>query len=198
MVMKKLFLSAMMASAFLFGANAQTVITNDYGSPITGADGQSTNNDDEEEMLGVINLVYYGFDGFQNYGLSDYFLNPNSIGYEFNIRMNFEKYGNYNVDLGPNYTFKLWGQDNKKLLLTAAVGPSFRMQNVPEISYDSKGRMKEESKTKYKFDLFANARLAFNVGHFTLSAGYFLWGAEFKFEKGYKSDGFNVALGYAL
>ena len=184
-----------MATAFLFGANAQTVITNDYGSPITGADGQNSNsNDDEEETLGVVNFVYYGFDGFQNYGLSDYFLNPNSIGFEFNIRMNFEDYGNYNFDLGPNYSFKLWGQDNKNLLLTAAVGPSFRMQDVPE--YNSKGKV--EKKTKYKFDLFANARLAFNVGHITLSAGYFLWGAEFKFEKGYKSDGFNVALGYAF
>ena len=196
--MKKIFLSAFMTMAFLFGANAQTVITNDYGSPITGADGQNVSNDDEEETLGIFNLVYYGFDGFQNYGISDYWLNPNSIGFEFNIRMNFKKYGNYNIDLGPNYSFKLWGQDNKKLFLTAAVGPSFRVQDVPEISYDSNGRMKEKSKRKCKFDLFANARLAFNVGHFTLSAGYFLWGAEFKFEKGYKSDGFNVALGYAF
>lgn len=195
--MKKLFLSAMMVVAFLFEANAQTVITNDYGSPITGADGQnsSTSSDDEEETLVIFNLVYYGFDGFQNYGISDYWLNPNSIGGEFNIRMNFKKYGNYNFDIGPNYSFKLWGQDNKKLLLTASVGPSLRLQDVPEIKLDSKGRVKEESKSQFKFDLYANARLAFNVGHFTLSAGYFLWGAEFKFEKGYKSDGFNVALG---
>ena len=197
--MKKLLLSALMATMFLMGTNAQNVITNDYSSPITGADGQNaTSTDDEEETLGIFNLVYYSFDGFQNYGISDYWLNPNGIGFEFNIRMNFEKYGNYNFDLGPNYSFKLWGQDNKKLLLTAAIGPSFRMQSVPDISYDKKGKMKEETKTEYKFDLYANARLAFNIGHVTLSAGYFLWGAEFKFEEGYKSDGFNIGLGYCF
>lgn len=196
--MKKIFLSAIMAIAFLMGANAQTVITNDYGSPIRGADGQSVTNDDEEETLGIVNLVYYGFDGFKNYGLSDYFLNPNGFGVDFNIRMNFEKYGNYNVDLGPNYTFKLWSSDNMKLLLTASVGPSFRMQDVPEFSYDNRGNVKEESSTKYKFDMYANARLALNVSRFTVSAGYFLWAAEFKFSEGYKSDGFNVALGYSF
>lgn len=135
--MKKFFLSAIMASMFLFGANAQTVIVNDYSSPITGADGQTITTDDEEESLVIFNLVYYGFDGFENYGFSDCFINPNSIGFDFNIRGNFEKYGNYNFDLGPNYSFKLWGKDNMKLFLTASVGPSFRMQDIPEFSYTS-------------------------------------------------------------
>ena len=196
--MKKFFLSAIMVSMFLFGANAQTVIVNDYSSPITGADGQTITTDDEEESLGIINLVYYGFDGFENYGISDYFINPNSIGFEFNIRANFEKYGNYNFDLGPNYSFKLWGKDNMKLFLTASVGPSFRMQDIPEFSYTSNGNLKEERSTKYKFDLYANARLAFNAGHFNISAGFFLWAAEFKFDKEYKADGFNIALGYSF
>ena len=46
--MKKLFLSAIMATTLLFGANAQTVITNDYGSPVTGADGQQVSDNDDE------------------------------------------------------------------------------------------------------------------------------------------------------
>lgn len=196
--MKKIFISAFMALVFGIAGNAQTVITNDYSSPITGADGQNVNSDDEDETIGAINFVYYGFDGFQNYGLSDYILNPNGIGFDFNLRANFEKYGNYNVEIGPNYSFKLWEQDGKKLLLTAAVGPSFRIQDVVELSYDKKGNVKEDSETKYKFDLFANARLAFNTGKFVLSAGYFIWGAEFKLSDGYKADGFNVALGYSF
>lgn len=190
--MKKLFISAFMAMAFCIASNAQTVVSNNYGSPITGANEQSM--DDDDETLSIFNLVYYGFDGGSNYGFSDYWINPNNIGFEFNIRMNFEKYGNYNVDLGPNYSFKIWGQDNKKLLLTAAVGPSFRMQDVPEINDNGK----IEDKTKYKFDLFANARLTFNVNHINISAGYFLWGAEFKLSKGYRADGFNIALGYSF
>ncbi|MCR4810303.1 MAG: hypothetical protein K5896_10675 [Prevotella sp.] len=196
--MKKLFLTAILATTFLWGANAQTVISNDYGSPITGADNQNINDIDDDETMGVFNLVYYDFDGGENYGISDYFLNPNAMGFEFNIRLNFEKYGNYNVDLGPNYSIKLWGQDDKKLLLTAAAGPSFRMQDVPKYSQGKNGNLKEESETKYKFDLFANARLSFKAGHFMLSAGYFIWGAEFKLSKGYKADGFNFALGYSF
>lgn len=196
--MKKLFFSAFMALAFCIGSNAQTVITNNYGSPISGADGQSINDDDDDEALGVVNLVYYGFDGFSNYGLSDYMINPNKVGFDLNLRANFEKYGNYNVDFGPNYSFKIWGQDGKRLFLTAAVGPSFRMQDVAEISVDNKGKMHEDSKTQYKFDLFANARLTFNANRFTISAGYFIWGAEFKLSEGNKADGFNIALGYAF
>ena len=192
---KQLFCSVLLATMFLCGTNAQTVITNDYGSPIIGTDNQKVSNyDDEEESLTVINLVYYGFDGASNYGLSDYFINPNNIGFEFNIRMNFKQYGNYNVDLGPNYSFKLWGQDNKRLFLTAAIGPSFRVQNVPKLS--SSGSIEEE--TQYKFDLFANIRLSFNINNITISAGYFLWGAEFKLSDGYAANGFNVALGFSF
>ena len=194
---KKLLLTAIMVSTFLVGTNAQSVISNDDGLPITSTD-ENGNNENEREIKDFINLVYYGFDGFQNYGISNYYLNPNNIGYEINLRMNLESYGNGNIELGPNCSFKLWGQANMKLLLTAAVGPSFRIQNVPEISYDSKGWKKEESKTVYKLDLFANARLSFVMGHLSLSAGYFLWGAEFKFSEGYKSQGFNAAIGWGI
>ena len=196
--MKKLFLLAILVTLSLWNVSAQTVITNDYSSPITGADSQNVRSDDEDETIGGVNLVYYGFDGFQNYGISLYSLNPNGLGFEWGIRANFEKYGNYNTDLGLNYSFKLWEQDGKKLLLTAAIGPSIRMQSVPEYSYDNRGNMRESSETKYKFDLFANARLTFNTGRLLLSAGYFIWGAEFKLSDGYKADGFNVALGYSF
>ena len=187
--MKKLFLLTFLATSFLVGTSAQTVITNDYGSPITGANDQT---------LGIFNLVYYGFEGRSNYGISDYFLNPNKFGFEFNIRMNFEKYGNYNFDIGPNYSFQVWGEGDKKLLITVAAGPSIRMQDVAEYKTDKKGNYKEEKKTKIKFDGFANARLAFNVGRFTISGGYFFWAPEFKFGKDEKADGFNVALGYSF
>lgn len=197
--MKKFFCLAMLAFAFGFNANAQTVIENDY-SPITQADGTSTTvTDNEDESIGAFNITYYKFDGFENWGFSDYFINPNSLGIDFAIRMNFKKYGNYNIDLGPNYAFKLWSNDNMRLFLIPALGPSFRMQEVPEVSVNKKtGKVTEETKTEYKFDFFANVRLTFCVGRFLISGGYFYWSPEFKFDGDTKVDGFNVSIGYDI
>ena len=68
--MKKLFLSAFMATAFLFGASAQTVITNDYGSPITGADGQSVSDSDDEREVGSFDLSYQAISGGFGMGIT--------------------------------------------------------------------------------------------------------------------------------
>lgn len=68
--MKKLFLSAIMATTLLFGANAQTVITNDYGSPVTGADGQQVSDNDDERAKGGIDISYQAVDGGFGMGFS--------------------------------------------------------------------------------------------------------------------------------
>lgn len=199
--MKKTLLLILTAALFSLSSQAQTVITNDYGdSPITGADGQPvSSSDNDDEAISSFNVAYYNFDGDSNYGISVYGMNPNHVGVDFNIRLNFEKYGNYNVDLCLNYSFKLWGENGTKLLLVPSVGPSFRMQDRPKVDYNERtGNVKKESKTEYKFDLVANPRLALCANRFTFSVGYFLWGAEFKLKKGYKADGFNVALGYSF
>ena len=182
--MKKTLLLAIMATMFLSATNAQTVITNDYGSSsVTSAASQDA---DDRESFSAFGIGYYGFDGFHNWALNSHFLTPNGVGFDFNIRANFEKYGNYNADFGVNYSFQLWGQDDKRLLLTAAIGPSLRMQDD------------WEDKTHYYIDLFVNPRLAFNISRFTISAGYFLWGAKFKLGDDYRADGFNVSVGYDI
>lgn len=196
--MKRFYLTVLVATVFLLGANAQTVIKNDYSTSESSAEDQNTSKEAEEESIVSMNLVYYGFDDYSNYGLSDYFINPNGVGMDLNIRMNFKEYGNYSFELGPNYSFKLWGQNKTKLFLTAAVGPSVRMADALKITTDSKGKVHKESVTKVKFDMFANVRLTFNAGRLVLSAGYFMWSPEFKFGEKSRMDGFNVALGYAF
>lgn len=190
--MKKIILASVLTAISVFGANAQKITNDDYKIQIKQEESQKETT--EDESFGFVELVYYSFEAGKNYGLSFVNINPKGVSMEYGFRANFEKYGNYNADFGVNYSFQLWGEDNKNLFLTAAIGPSFRMQDVPE--YDSKGKLKSE--TKYKFDLFGNARLTFKIDHFTLSAGYCLWGAEFKLSKGYEADGFRLALGYSF
>lgn len=185
---------------FLFALSLptwSTIIANDYGTSSTTIN-QNTNEDNVKESVTSMNFVYYGFDGYQNYGLSDYFLNPNSVGFDFNIRYNFKKYGNQSYDIGPNFSFKLWGQGNNKLFLVAAAAPSLRIQSVPEVKVDSKGKVKTKDKTKVFCDLIINPRLTLCASRLSLSIGYFLWGAEFKLSDGYKTDGFNAAIGIAF
>ena len=194
----------MMVAASFFGANAQTVVSDEMEALINGTSEQSTTVTpvnpvtstvaDEEENRVFYSFVYYGFDGFQNYGISDYFYSPNGLGFDFNIRMNFKKYGNYNVDLMPNYSIQLFGNDYIKLLVTLSAGGSFRIQDVPE--YTSNGKLKD--KTQFKFDFVTNPRLTFIFGDFTVSSGYFIWGQEFKLSKANRATGFNVSLGYDL
>ena len=195
--MKKFCLTVLIATVFLLGANAQTIIKNDYSTSESSATVE-VKKDNKEETIGAFNLVYYGFDGLSNYGVSDYWLKPNGFAGEFGFRIDFKDFYNYSFDIGPNYTFKVWGKDKNKVLLTAAVGPSFCGRDVAKIKYDSQGNPKVETETKFKFDMFANVRLSFKVSRVLLSAGYFMWAPEFKMGGKYRADGFNVAIGYDL
>lgn len=195
--MKKLLLSAIMATVFLLGTNAQTVITNDYGSPITGADGQdaSQNKEEEKESFGAIGLMFYSFDGFENYGLFATHINPNGVGMDFALRANFKDHGNFNADILINYSFDLWSQNSNQLLLTLAAGPSLRTQDQLK-GIDSRGKL-EYDEGKFFVDCIINPRITVKFGKFVLTGGYFYWAPKFKFtKKDGATGGFNVGLGY--
>lgn len=191
--MKKFCLTVLFATVFLLGANAQTIVQNDYSTPEPSADSQKTTEDDQDRLIGGINIGYYGYKKLHSVGVYDYFIRPKHLGADFGFRWTF-KIDSYNIDLGPNYTFKLYGKDKIKLLLTAAIGPSLGVRDV--YTYDSKG--KEDSKTKVFCDMFGNARLSLVAGRFILSTGYYVWAQKFKLGKGYRGDGFNITVGYDL
>lgn len=182
--MKKFCLTVLFATVFLLGANAQTIVQNDYSTPEPSADSQKTTEDDKDRLYGLYNLAFYGFDGFQNYGIACQFLKPKGFAAEFNLRFDFKNAAG-GVDLGPNYSFKLWGKEKTKLLLTAAVGPTLSWGDV-------------NGKTKVSCDMFANVRLGIIAGRFALSAGYFLGAPKFKLGNDYRADGFSIAIGYDL
>ncbi len=196
--MKKILFTALMVFAFGMNASAQNVITNDYQTPITGADGQNVNesNDGDKETFGTIGLMYYGFKDLDNYGLYWNMDTPNGFGMDFALRAQFKSHGNFNLDLLFNYSFALWQQNENQLLLTLAAGPSFRSQEAID------GFNKNGSPT-YKDKLFVdcglNPRLTVKVGKFALTGGFYYWAPKFKFSKDDGAQtGFNVGLGYCF
>ena len=194
--MKRLLFTAVMATAFFFGTSAQTVINNDYSSPITGADGQgvSQSSDDEAESYSYGAVGFYSFDGFENWGIAYGGINPNGVGLDFAFRMNFKEHGNFNVDVLLNYSVGLVSNGSTQVALTFALGPSFRTQDELK-GVNSKGNLEWEN-GKFFCDGVVNPRLSVKLGKLALSAGYFYWAPKFKFSKddGAKG-GFNCSLG---
>lgn len=196
--MKKIIFSAFIALIAFVSTNAQDVITNNYDSPITSADGQSvnTNSTEEDESFGGLGLMYYSFDGFENYGLNSNYTNPNGVGLDFGVRAQFKDHGNFNFDLLFNYSFGLWKQDSNQLLLTLAAGPSLRTQD--EISgFDKRGNI-EYNSDKFFIDAVVNPRLTVKFGKIYITGGYFYWAPKFKFSKDDgATGGFNIGIGIA-
>ena len=197
--MKRLLFTAVMATAFFFGTSAQTVINNDYSSPITGADGQgvSQSSDDEAESYSYGAVGFYSFDGFENWGIAYGGINPNGIGLDFAFRMNFKEHGNFNVDALLNYSVGLVSNGSTQVALTFALGPSFRTQDELK-GVNSKGNLEWEN-GKFFCDGVVNPRLSVKLGKLALSAGYFYWAPKFKFSKDDgATGGFNCSLGLSF
>ena len=197
--MKRLLFTAVMATAFFFGTSAQTVINNDYSSPITGADGQgvSQSSGDEAESYSYGAVGFYSFDGFENWGIAYGGINPNGIGLDFAFRMNFKEHGNFNVDVLLNYSVGLVSNGSTQVALTFALGPSFRTQDELK-GVNSKGNLEWEN-GKFFCDGVVNPRLSVKLGKLALSAGYFYWAPKFKFSKDDgATGGFNCSLGLSF
>ena len=186
--MRKAFLTVLMVVATIFSANAEKINFASLAPNKTQGTNASADN-----MISAFNLVFYSFDGGENYGISDYFLNPNGFGGEFNIRGNFESHGNYNFDLALNYTFEITKKDDLGLYLVLAAGPSLRLQDEAEIN--SKGKI--EWNEKVKFDGIINPRLSVTYKNFMLRGGLFYWAPEFTSGDD-AATGFNIALGYSF
>ena len=184
--MRKFLFTVLCMVVCSIGLNAQNVITNNYDYNSTSVEDV---NDDERVTFSTVGLSYYSFDNFENFGLSLANLTPNGFGMDIAFRMNFKKHGNYNSDLGINYSFEAWKKDKMKLLITLAAGPSLRSQD--EYNFDD-----DKYKDKLFVDCYLNGRVTFKYDRFAVTAGYFYWAGKCKFKKGYKADGPAVTLSY--
>ena len=186
--MKKFFVLAFTALAFCIGSNAQTVITNNYGSPISGADGQSVNDDDDMEGISSVSLTYYEGSVF---GANVRRQNWNAAGFEFNLLVD-DHFDTFQYNINVNYSFGLWKDTDKAFLLTLAGGPA--LCNYKESVYKSSGKIEEETKTRC--NLFVDPYLTFKVNRLAISAGYAFMFNKWKFKD--RGEAFHVGLGYTF
>jgi|GEM_PF-1212976 len=204
--MKRLLVSALTVLSLGICVNAQTVIANDYGSE--GQVGISSGSIDNEESGDVsyafASLGYWDYDDFINYGASYSIINPNALGFGFNIRTNFESVqdggpGNMSYDLMLNYTFNLAGNDKTRLDLTMSAGPSFRMQTVIKDVKDlGRGNYSYDTGEKFYVDGYAQFALNAKLGRLLLSAGYNFWLSQFKTSSDDRVDGFVLRAGFCF
>lgn len=187
--MKKILIT-IIASLAILSSNAQTVVRNNYDTPVT----EEVIQHDEKEnaFYSSWGLSFYSFKGGENYGTTSTFIKSNNVGFEFAIRTDFKSHSNYNMDLGLNYSFYLWGQDKTMLFFTPSAGLSLRIQDVLD-NINKYGR--EEYKTKFYLDVYANPRLNLMINRVHLSVGYYMWAAEAKFEDPYLLHGFQAGIG---
>lgn len=191
--MKKFFISAFMALVFCIAGNAQTVISNNYGSPITGADGQSIHDSDDQESIGYGGLGYYSYDGGENYSLSYGTYTFNGFGYGMNLRSNLkfgEHESSFNGDILLNYSLGAYSNDNVKVLITPEIGPSLGTRSA----YNSKGEIED---SQIFIDGFVGLKATVVYNKIVLSLGYHMWAPKWKFGKE-KADGFYAQIGLSL
>lgn len=154
----------------------------------------SPDGGETKKTLSAIGLNYYSFDGFDNWGLGGYFISCNGFGMDLALRSQLKSHGNFNIDLGLNYSYQIYQKDNMHALLTLAAGPTFRTQDEPEIDYYGKITWKTGS---FFCDAFITPHLTLYVNKFSITAGYYYWAPKWKFSKDDGArGGFCASIGY--
>jgi len=173
--------------------NAQVVIENDYeGSIINNPEEKIDFKDDEKETLSFIDLSYFSYDHYENYGIGYHFYTFNGFGMGLTWRsqLKFNDGDNLNADLTFNYAFGAYQNEHTKVMIAAEAGPSFGSRKA----YNDEGKLKD----KFFIDAFIGIKAIATYNRFALSAGYHIWAPKFKFGKDYKQDGFYASLAYSF
>lgn len=180
--MKKATVMAVIAAALSVSANAQTVITNNYDSPISSVNPQ-TDNSDSFVMGNDINVSYNSdskIAGFSFIGNVS-----NSVYWGLNISADIDGFDTYSsafqLGVGKRYLI------GESFLVQGKIGPYAGYTSYKESQYDnSNGKVTEKDKGKFLYG--ANAGIAAGIklwntkkGNSTfLTVGYYLNAMEFK------------------
>ena len=202
--MKKVFLSVIMSVLAVSSFNAQTIVRNNYDTPVSDETIQQDREEHGNKWIIAAKFTFLTFKGGQNYGVGDDILHINGVGGEFCIRTDFKSHGNVNIDLGLNATYEILKNEDTNFLFTLAAGPSFRIQDelsdikVNYSSYTGRYTTQEKYKSKFYVDLVVNPRLSLRYKSVLVSAGYFMWAPTAKFSNGALAHGFQASLGYVF
>lgn len=157
-------------------------------TPTTTTPSARVKNDRDINTCGLM-LWMFSSEGetYENYGMTTEALTYNGFGVEAGFRTVFKEHGNYNIELGINYSLGLYKNEGTAVMLVGSWGPlSLRKQDT----YDAnKGRYK----MSVFLDTYVSARMTVKMGNFALTGGYIYWVPKWGVDIG--SDGLN---GYCI
>lgn len=207
--MKKKILSVLSIFMLSMNANAQVVISNDFGTPVGNADDLNSDvswrwNDDYHRAANSFNIYDddYGYDydepyiyvgaswyldkGANVFGINAGYQGWNHLGGEFNIITDETFKNAWDFNLNANYSFGIWKTGSSMGMLTFAIGPSYYMYKTPQ-------------KTDGQVDLIVDPRLCVRVNHIVITAGYQQRFRKFKLTKEYTADPmFHLGVAYCF
>lgn len=195
--MKKIFFLAAAAFAFSLGASAQTVISNNYDSPISSVNPE-TSKESSFVQGSDINVSYcsdtkFGSLSFMmDAGKSVYW------GLDFGADIDgFDSYGtNFLLGVGKRYLF------SDMFLLQGKIGlfAGYSSYEATKISHDNHGNTKETTESKSKFNYGANGNIALGIklwdtkkGNSTfITVGYYITASEFETKDMFKNGSWGI------
>lgn len=191
-----------MSTAAIMAHGSKELNTNEVEPKVEEANSQALADSSEENAnYNVIGGAFYWFGGWMesNWGVTYNSLNVDGLGFEFCTRSSSERYRNYNFDIGPNYSYKLMKNNENVLFITGSIGPSLRLQSMPDVKYNqTTGKTKTTTKTKAYIDAYIDAKVSYKMPKFMISAGYILWSAQFKFDNDYLQSGPYIGVSFDI
>lgn len=205
--MKRVILSAFMAALLSMNANAQVVISNDFGTPVGNADDLNSDvnwrwnddyhrggnsfsfNDDDydyDEPFFFAGASWYLDSSTNVFGINGGYMGYNRLGGEINIVTDQSFDNNWDFGAAVNYSLGIWKTGSSMGILTFAVGPTYHLY-------------KTTAGNEGQCDIIVDPRLSVRVNHILITAGYQQRFNKCKFTKEYTADPmFHLGVAYCF
>lgn len=196
---KKVFVTFCLALLTLIGS-AQNVVPQSQGTGEAAVaevpEQTPQKKSDKGKSYSMVGLTYHHFNKKTNfYGIDLTFINPSNFGFELAYHCDFKEHSTHKVDVGPNYSFCLYDQDDFRVFLIPTIGPILRISEeykrtevTERTTYSlafgtqTKTSKKDIYGKEVNFDGFFSARMAFAYKGCAVSAGYYMYSPKFKFK----------------
>lgn len=189
--MKKTLILTLLVIVFGFNANAQTVISNNYGGTTTGTTSQTSNSDEVEQSQSGYDIMYHGIEkgwGIGMDGVWNHLLW--SVGYYSGETNDYlTKNNGMQIALGGNYRYHL--SEFLYIEGRAFVG-WYNWSTAAKIA----GKRVEDDINKVFVGF--SPRIGLDFGSWGISGGYRWDYVDFKFDKDHRMDRFTVGISFGI
>lgn len=185
-----------------------SIVANEVHAPLNKNYDASTDKRNKDLTKTYVSVGYqFFFDSDVTYvGVAARLLNWEGLGAELGFRTKVYKNNDddgaetastfFSIDPLANYNYGLYHKNLLSIYATGTIGPSFRIQNLPNGQYKDNGKMDYDSKVY--FDLFVNARVTVKYWNIAASVGYSIWATQWKLKSDYIVSTPNVSIAYCF